>query len=310
MLGVRTDGEHHVVAGGEDLLAGVIGGRHLGETKFDIGVDQQDLRDGVGAERDDRGLALGEVLRALLVGDAGVRSGVGEELGFLLDCGLPQFLERGLALLELGVLRFGNQRAGQGGERCLGGPGVGHGTLQRVDAGVLEGVEHIGELAPGGRRILRVKANLAEQSLVVDVAGGVTREGQAIQALLGGIGGLHQILGDLHHAGVEGVHNGFIGEVVEHTGGGEVAEGLGVGGVVDVDLDGRVLLLKVGDHGLELVGGLGLELEEIQRDGACGAGAAACQAEPDGDRAHHGGGAHGQTLQSRRCMWGIGQHNC
>ena len=71
-----------------------------------------------------------------------------------------------------------------------------------------------------------------------------------------------------------------------------------------------VLLLKVGDHGLELVGGLGLELEEIQRDGACGAGAAACQAEPDGDRAHHGGGAHGQTLQSRRCMWGIGQHNC
>ena len=53
--------------------------------------------------------------------------------------------------------------------------------------------------------------------------------------------------------------------------------GLGVGGVVDVDLDGRVLLLKVGDHGLELVGGLGLELEEIQRDGACGAGAAACQ---------------------------------
>lgn len=136
-------------------------------------------------------------------------------------------------------------------------------------------------------RILRVKANLAEQSLVVDVAGGVTREGQAIQALLGGIGGLHQILGDLHHAGVEGVHNGFIGEVVEHTGGGEVAEadvavegdhvrhtildetgaqiGLGVGGVVDVDLDGRVLLLKVGDHGLELVGGLGLELEEIQQ---------------------------------------------
>ena len=113
VLGVRTDGEHHVVAGGEDLLAGVIGGRHLGETKFDIGVDQQDLRDGVGAERDDRGLALGEVLRALLVGDAGVRSGVGEELGFLLDCGLPQFLERGLALLELGVLRFGNQRAGQ-----------------------------------------------------------------------------------------------------------------------------------------------------------------------------------------------------
>ena len=85
VLGVRTDGEHHVVAGGEDLLAGVIGGRHLGETKFDIGVDQQDLRDGVGAERDDRGLALGEVLRALLVGDAGVRSGVGEELGFLLD---------------------------------------------------------------------------------------------------------------------------------------------------------------------------------------------------------------------------------
>lgn len=78
----------------------------------------------------------------------------------------------------------------------------------------------------------------------------------------------------------------------------------------DVDLDGRVLFLKVGDHGLELVGGLGLELEEIQRDGACGAGAAACQAEADGDRAHHGGGAHGQTLQSRRCMWGIGQHNC
>ena len=64
VLGVRTDGEHHVVAGGEDLLAGVIGGRHLGETKFDIGVDQQDLRDGVGAERDDCGLALGEVLRA------------------------------------------------------------------------------------------------------------------------------------------------------------------------------------------------------------------------------------------------------
>ena len=127
-------------------------------------------------------------------------------------------------MLELGVLRFGNQRAGQGGERCLGGPGVGHGTLQRVDAGVLEGVEHIGELAPGGRRILRVKANLAEQSLVVDVAGGVTREGQAIQALLGGIGGLHQVFGDLHHAGVEGVHDGLIGEVVENTGCGEVAE--------------------------------------------------------------------------------------
>lgn len=36
----------------------------------------------------------------------------------------------------------------------------------------------------------------------------------------------------------------------------------------------------------------------------------ACQAEADGNRAHHGGGAHGQTLQSRRCMWGIGQHNC
>ena len=167
---------------------------------------------------------MGEVLRALLVGDASIGSGVGEEFGFLLDCGFPQFLECGLALLELGVLRLGNQRTGQRGERGLGGPGVGHCALQRIDAGVLEGVEHVGELGPRGRRVLRVETYLAEQRLVVDVTGGVAGKGQTIQTLLGGIGDLHQILGDLHHAGVEGVHDGLVGEVVENTGCGEVAE--------------------------------------------------------------------------------------
>ena len=224
VLGVCADGQHHIVACGEDLFTGVIGGRHLGETKFNVRVDEQDLWNGVGTERNDCGLALGEVLRALLVGDASIGSGVGEEFGFLLDCGFPQFLECGLALLELSVLRLGNQRTGQRGERGLGGPGVGHCALQRIDAGILEGVEHVGELGPRGRWVLRVETYLAEQRLVVDVTGGVAGKGQTIQALLGGIGGLHQVFGDLHHAGVEGVHDGLVGEVVENTGCGEVAE--------------------------------------------------------------------------------------
>ncbi len=54
---MRADGEHHVVAGGELLFLGVVGGRHLREPQVGVLVDQQDLRDGVGAERDNRGLA-------------------------------------------------------------------------------------------------------------------------------------------------------------------------------------------------------------------------------------------------------------
>ncbi len=72
MLGVRADGEHHVVAGGELLSLGVVGGRHLREPQVGVLVDQTHLGNRIGAERQNGGFACREVLRGLLVGDRGV----------------------------------------------------------------------------------------------------------------------------------------------------------------------------------------------------------------------------------------------
>lgn len=135
--------------------------------------------------------------------------------------------------------------------------------------------------------------------------------------------GLHEVLRDVHHALVEFAHQRVIGEIMEHPGGGEGAEavvavegnhvghavlhetraqvGLRIRRVVDVDANVGVLFLELLCRLLEPVRGLGLELEEIERDlPAAGTVAAARRAHADRQRAHRRADAaehasHGRT---------------
>ena len=167
---------------------------------------------------------LAKFLRALLVGDALLAVCILEQFDFLLDRFGPDLLERGVTAFQRGIFALGNQCAGKRGEGRLRGPGIGERGLHRVDARITEFLEHGNEFIPCLRRIVGVETDLAEEILVVDVAGGIARERQAVQSLLRRVRGLHEVLRDVHHALVEFAHQRVIGEIMEHPGGGEGAE--------------------------------------------------------------------------------------
>ena len=161
-------------------------------------------------------------------------------------------------------------------------------------------MQQVDEFAPCLRRIVGILTRLLPHVGVDDVAGCVARIRQAVQALLGFVVGLYKALGDVHHAWIEFVDDGVVGEIVEDTCFGEHTEinvsidsddvgftifhesrtqiGGCVGRIVDVDFDVGMDFLEFLCFCGEPVRRFGFELEEIQSDGSSGAVAATCKA--------------------------------
>lgn len=167
--------------------------------------------------------------------------------------------------------------------------------------------------------IVGVDARLAPYRLVVDVSRGVAGKGQPVQPLLGTIRCLHKVPCDSHHSRVELRREGVVGEIVKHPRCREHAEvdvsidaddirgailhqpraqiRLWACRIVDVDMNGRVLLFELGDHRLELVGGFGLALEKINRHHLRRGHATARERTDDRECAHRG---HDSCKRSRK----------
>ena len=122
MLGVRTHSEEHIVTGNKLLLIGVIGCRHVGEAQADILIDRCDLRYGIRPEREDGSLAVGKVLRGLLVCHAFVWLRIRIQSMLLLSSFSPQLAEIGFLLLEFRIVAQRYKGTVQGSQRGLEGP--------------------------------------------------------------------------------------------------------------------------------------------------------------------------------------------